>query len=225
MNRSLIIASALFLIFGQVSAVIFREIDTTVPVKCSFSNTHQNRIVVEEGRVEKILFTDDFITVRMEEESGQAFVCQTRPIDKSTVISVVTDKGLVQDIEIEFSKRSSEVVVLKECKAKKNSVDDRNIVTVIDKILSGQTPEGYCCVEGKREGCCIGNGIKSSVVANFESSRDNIQMVTLVNMTKEVRCINPSQLCSSDTRWVYLIKDRLSGRDITLALVSQRKEI
>jgi TraK protein len=209
----------------HVSAVVFHEIDTTLPAKCSFSNTNQNRIVVENGRIEKVIFTDDSITVRMEEESGQAFVCAFKPITIETVVSVVTDKGEVQDLEISFEKRSSEVVVLKSSKSKKNTIEDRNIVKIIDQILSGQTPDGYCCKEGRGDWYCIENGFKASTIAEFESSRDMIRMVTIINASKNENRLSESQLGSLDTQWVYLIKKTLSCQERTIALVSERKQL
>jgi hypothetical protein len=209
----------------QVSAVVFQDIDTTLPVKCSFSNTLQNRVVVESGRIEKAIFTDDAITVRMEEESGQAFICALKPINIETVVSVVTDKGEVQDLEISFEKRSSEVVVLKSRSNKKNLIEDRNIINIIDRMLSGQTPEGYCCTEGRGEWYCIENGFKASDIAQFESSRDIIRMVTIINTAPTENCLNESQLCSLDTQWVYLFKNILPSHERTIALVCERKTL
>lgn len=209
----------------QASAVVFYDIDTTLPAKCVFSNITQNRIVVENGRVEKVIFTDDSITVRMEEESGQAFVCAFKPINTETVISVVTDKGEVQDLEISFSKQSSEVVVLRDCKTQRKAIEDRNIVMLIDTILSGQTPEGYCCNEVNGGWRCVGNGFKASTMVQFESSRDIIRMVTIINASKEQNSLTESQLCSLDTQWVYLIKKILAYQERTIALVSERKKL
>ena len=208
----------------QAWSVVFYDIDTTLPAKCSFSNTSQNRVLVEHGRIEKVIFTDDSITVRMEEESGQAFVCAFKPIKINTVISVVTDKGEVQDLEIEFSNKPSEIVVLRDNKAQKKSIDDRNIVKIIDTLLSGQTPEGYCCNEINGGWSCVGNGFKASSIAQFESSRDSIRMVRIINAAKCQNALNESQLCSEDTQWVYLIKKILDSRETTLALVSERKK-
>jgi hypothetical protein len=208
----------------QAWPVVFYDMDTTLPAKCSFSNTSQNRVLVENGRIEKVIFTDDSITVRMEEESGQAFVCAFKPIKINTVISVVTDKGEVQDIEIDFSNKPSEIVVLRDNTDTKKSLDDRNIVRIIDTLLAGQTPEGYCCNELNGVWRCVGNGFKASTIAQFESSLDSILMVRIINSAKCEKALTESQLCSEETQWVYLIKKILDSRETTLALVSERKK-
>jgi hypothetical protein len=119
---------------NSLSGAVFCKINTAMPLKCIFSNFHQNRIAVDKGRIEKVIFTDDSIAMRMEEESGQVFVVSVKPNYRETVISLVTDRGFV-------------VVILQEALNSSNnsSYAHQNIGILIEKILAGQTPEDYCC--------------------------------------------------------------------------------
>ena len=55
-------------------AIVEQTIDTTKPMKCVLSRTHQNRIMIKNGIVKKLIYPAGTFSVRMEEESGQAFL-------------------------------------------------------------------------------------------------------------------------------------------------------
>lgn len=210
--------------YGSLSGAIFCEIDTSTPLKCVFSDIHQNRIAVDNGRVEKVIFTDDSIAIRMEEESGQVFVVAVKPTLRETVLSLVTDKGIVQDFEIKFEDRSSEVVILQDISvSNRDSYPSRDIGISIDQILSGQTPEDYCCFGVNGEQKMIGCGILLDTIARFDGCKDTVNLIHIVNPGNCKVRISEQNLCSPSTQWVYLVKDVLSSQEETVALVCERK--
>jgi TraK protein len=218
-------ASLLISSFYPLFGIIIQEIDTTIPLKCVFSNIHQNRIVVQNGRVEKVIFIDDSIAMRMEEESGQAFVCAINPTSRESVISIVTDKGQVQDLEIRFEDRASEVVILEEPCSKKNSDSTHNIGEQITQILSGQTPEGFYCIDGEEKLPPIRSCLERSVISIFEGYTETIRLERLTNTGCCKLRFSERDLCSSSTQWVYILKNALTSREETLAIISERREI
>ena len=80
----------------------------------------------------------------MEEESGQVFVYTLEPIPDVLTLSVITNCG-VQDLEISFESRSSEVVILENpddiCETSNSMKSPKeqmnNINEIIESILRG----------------------------------------------------------------------------------------
>ena len=206
-------------LFNSLSGTVFYEIDTTKLLKCTFSIEHQNRIAVENGRIEKAVYTDDAVLVRLEEESGQAFVFALKPSHKEVVISIITDKGDVQDLEVSFENKPSEVVILKEEKKNKKCHFNQEIIEIINAILKGQTPDQYCCTE---EGDTIIPycGVTLNSIASFESCKDTIKLCRLTNISKNILRIFESDLCMPRTKWIYVIRNYLKPHEETIALIS-----
>jgi TraK protein len=217
--------SAIFVMLSlrTLSGAIFQDIDTTTPLKCIFSCIHQNRIAVDNGRIEKVIFTDDSIAVRMEDESGQIFVCSIRPTFRETVLSIVTDEGKVQDIEIRFEDRPSEVVILQEPDSETKCYTYQGIGSILNKILSGQTPIGYICLKGNIQQQCIGRGIILDTIASFEGCEETVKLIRILNKKRCSNRLFEIDFCSPETQWVYLVKDTLSPFEETIAIVSERK--
>ena len=209
---------------GILSGAIFHQIDTTTSLKCKFSSIHQNRVVVDGGRVEKVVFTDDSIAIRMEEESGQAFICAVAPIYREIVVSFVTDKGLVQDLEIHFEDRSPEVVVLRESDSRDQKYAYRDMWSLLEKILSGHTPDGFCCVEdiGEQQTICL--GIDLDPITSFIGCCETIRLMRVINTKRCENQIFECDLCSPATQWVFLVKNDLTPFEETIAVISEMRE-
>lgn len=208
---------------------IYHDIDTTTPLKCTLSSQHQNRIVVSEGRVGKVIFPDARISVQMEEDSGQIFVYALEDIVNETTISVITDTGLVQDLEVSFAEKSSEVVILREvllsdCCAEESTRRLFSISCQVRDILNGVTPKGYVCFEGGRDVREICSGVFTEKLAIFEGQLETLYLYRVINYSGSCVCLHETQLDPNGaSAWIFLENNSLNPKGDTLAIVASKR--
>ena len=211
-------------------ASVFHDIDTTQPLKCTFSLSQHNRVMVVNGRVLKIISPDERLSIRMEEESGQAFIYVLEPILKPTTLSVVTKNGFVQDLEVAFEDKSLEVVILKEptptkeektkCGRPENWLEEAS--NNIQTIIAGNIPEGY---EYRQMDYTkqLKLGITATTVKRFENDLEIIYVYDLKNSCKGTKSLCEKELEFEGVQWVYLNNHRLKVGETVLGMVSVRK--
>ena len=226
------IVLAFSLCAAPLSGAILYEIDTKKPLCCSFSNKHHNRILIEEGRVKKIMFPEEKLFVRMEDVSGQVFIQAKYQTQEPTVVSVITQEGLVQDIEITFSDCPSQVVVLKEGEiAKDHSFYEPEATPVcssidcpIARLLKGKMPSGYISTRFKRSVFSPKLGIKAKLVGKLRGSAETLCVYEIVNSTFWSRKIHEKEIACRGVLWVFLEKKCLCSKEKILAVVAVQNE-
>ncbi|MCH9626263.1 MAG: hypothetical protein S4CHLAM123_14590 [Chlamydiales bacterium] len=217
---------------SSLSAAIFYEIDTTRPLCCSFSNKHHNRILVDQGRIKKIIFPEDKLCVRMEELSGQAFVQTKYLTHEPTIVSVVTQEGFVQDIEITFSDCPTQTIVLKNHSAECSSLqqvtestqDHSSIGCLVDNILKGEVPCGYLSTPFRASSFKPKRGIAAKLVGRLQSREDTLFIYEIRNKTRWSRKICEGEIACPGTLWAYLENHCLNPKEKTLAIVAAQNE-
>jgi hypothetical protein len=226
MIRSVLSQAALAAFFlPQVSGAIFHEMDTTVPLECTLSAVHQNRILIEGGRVRKVVHPDGVLTCQMEPESGQAFVRANGWLPHPVTLSVVTDTGVVQDIQITLEDCSSQVVILREPSevyvtsgVVGNNAEDF-VVGNLEAVLSGGTPSGYVKTlsEETREGTI------PQVVAQcsraFTGPYEEIRSFEVTNQSEETRSIVEENFIRPGDLWVHLTSTEIAPEQVVQLVV------
>jgi hypothetical protein len=212
------------LVTCELSAVIFHEIDTTRPLRCTFSLEHQNRVMVNGGRIQKAIFPDGRISVQMEDESGQIFVYPLNNFQRETTLSVVTENGFVQDLEIKFEVQSTEVVILNEpgevCdESNEKEIEAAKIENSIRKILNGETPEGFVAFEDFRGETKSMICLDVKRIARFEGDRQTLYLYLIMNKGLKHICLH-EQTLSSTANWIYLAQNNLQPKEEIVAIVS-----
>lgn len=225
---------SLLLLSSSLKAAIFHEIDTTTTLCCAFSAKHHNRILVEEGRIKKIIFPEDKLFVRMEELSGQCFIQPKSPVFGETLISIVTQDGHIQDIELIFLDMPSEVVVLKmptfepeilyELKDTPGYCFDDSLNAHIETLLNGEIPNGYRSLPFKR--CLLKPklGISAKLVARLEGPCDELLLYEVSNRAWWKKRISEREIVCQRVNWVYLEKNCLKSKETILGIVSVKHE-
>ena len=184
-----IILSLLFACFLNISiqAAIFEDLDPHGLVKCQFSSVYQNRIAVDGNRIKKVILASEGLSVTLEEESGQVFVYALSYKPDATTLSLITDIGTVQDIEISFVEKPSEILILKRKEDRKNqleniqygafSFEEETIAKNIRAIIRGESPEGYhSCQLSKSKKMKIDRWISVEPSGKFVRGGDSIQV-------------------------------------------------
>lgn len=217
-----------------LSAAIFYDIDTTSPLQCYFSSQFQNRIMIEGGRIQKVIAAQcEGLSVEMEEVTGQVFVDVRDPRLQETTISVVTDTGVVQDIHIHFMERLSEVVVLKDptCEeelltlAKKIEQEVQNHpLDCVKDLLVGRIPSGYCpcaispsCWEPKK-------GFFLTLKNQLEADDHYLYVYEATNRLKYGQKILECELQFKSCCWVFLEANYLKPKQRMLCIMAVAKD-
>lgn len=224
----------LLLLIVPLQGAIFHEIDTTVILCCTFSSNQHNRILVDGGRIKKVIFPDDKLFVRMEEVSGQCFIQPKSPLVDSTLVSIVTQDGQIQDIEITFSDGPSEVIVLQapcfdpEIIYELSDISccfcDNSLNSQIDTLLKGEVPCGYRSIPFKK---CIMEpkfGISVKLIAQLEGQSDDLLLYEVTNRSWWKKRITEQVIACSGVNWAYLEKKCLNSKETILGVVSIKNE-
>ncbi len=225
---------ALILFTAPLPAAIFHQIDTTRPLRCTLSSIHHNRILVESGRIKKLIFPEDKLYVRMEETSGQVFVQTKSSFEEKIVVSVITKEGLVQDIELTFSESPSQVIILKDSNPEEkpmlstvdytlcSSTESEDIQTTVNDILQGRAPSGYIAAPVINSTCTIKPGITAKVVGRFQSWHHDLYIYQVKNTRPWRKRLYEKSFSHPKSLWVYLANHCLKPNDNTLAIVAVR---
>ncbi len=223
----------LFLWVSPLAAAIFHTIDTTLPLQCQFSMQQHNRILIDSGRIKKLIFPEDKLHVRMEEISGQVFVQARGFLQEKIILSIISQNGVVQDLEIEFTNRPSEVVILHEaleeqeiplqevCCAPSLTCD---LASIVETILHGQIPPGFLSVVITNFCKAIKPGIQAKLVGRLKGCNEDLYVYQIHNSRIWTKGLLESDFACNGTLWVYLQKRCLRPKEMALAIVAVRHE-
>jgi len=212
--------------FCHVQATIYCDLDTTSLIKCTFSAKHHNRIILNRGSIIKVIFSETDVSIRLEEESGQVFVQSLTFKPWPTTLSVVTEEGLVQDIEISFMDQSSEILILnipEECDkvCDNGNAFDQDIASTLEDILKGRAPTGYRSFEMSCVSNVVKNGVKAEKKAKFVGPNNTLYFWEIQNFSCFKKTIYECELATEGTLWVYLAKNCLRRNEKTFAITAQ----
>lgn len=218
-------------LFYPLAAAVFHEIDTTNILFCTFSERFQNRILVENGKVQKIISADEEkLSIFLEEISGQAFIYCRDPEPEETTLSVITNTGVVQDIQIAFTNCSSEVVILRESELEtepgpesepKNRPFTENIMAVVSDILLGNIPAGYFPCQVQCQQWKPKNGIILDLVAKLDGCMgSDLYVYQIRNVTKKQCQLMECELQFFGCRWVFLEANIILPKQTILGVFS-----
>ncbi len=229
--RKLLVSLCIFLTIGEATpgqASVFELLNTHRLIKCSFSSLCQNRIVVEGERVKKVIYPESGqVSVKLEEESGQIFVYALMEHPSNCTFSIITDKGFVQDVELSFERKSSEVLILRQPRditpsynQAKDLTCDEPVISKVKTILRGKIPGCYtsCNLPHNRSNQ-LGCGIELELMGKFISDSDTLYLWKVKNAGNRIRALSESLINFQGGNWVYLNKFRLRPREHTLAIV------
>lgn len=214
------------LIASQLSAAIFHSIDTTQPLSCRFSLQQHNRILIENGRIKKIIFPEEKLHVRMEETSGQVFIQAKTLLQEKIVVSIVSQSGVVQDVEIEFVEQPSQVIVLLEiadtqqqmCCTPGFSQEDPH--SIVEAILQEKIPLGFLSAPITNSCKTIRHGIKAKLIGHLQGAYEDLYIYQIQNTRMWKKRLLEHNLACSGAVWVYLQKNCLEPKEIILAIVA-----
>lgn len=228
------IACAFLLMTLPLSGAIYHQIDTTSTLSCSFSSKHHNRILIDQGRVKKIIFPEEKLHVRMEEVSGQVFVQPKYFSSEPIVVSIITQEGDVQDIEITFSDCPSQVIVLQDSCGMNDPIlgvyEEPSICICssldecVNHILQGKIPAGYQSTTFRGYAFKPKFGISAKLVGKLAGCVDTLFIYELTNTTFVRRKMLEKEITCPGAIWGFVQKNCLGAREKILAIVAVHNE-
>lgn len=215
-------------LFFPLFGTVFFDIDTTQTLFCTFSNKFQNRILVENGKVQKVISSDDEkLSIFIEEISGQAFILARESDPEETTLSVITNEGIIQDIQIAFSDKSSEVIVLNGeeiFRAEEPKVETKgNFMEIVSEILLGNIPEGYFACQIQCQQWKPKKGITLDLIAKLEGAVDDLYLYRICNRTKSLCELMECELQFSGCRWIFLETNSINPKQDVIGIISVGK--
>jgi hypothetical protein len=182
--------------------------------------------LVEEGRIKKAICPDGALDLLMEEDSGQLFVSCNAQTPSSVTLSVVTDNGRVQDLELTFGDSSSEVVCLSGSTYPNSSHpyhSPLDVASLVTDVLRGVAPKGYVGRTAKRIWSRLKEGVRYSIDRIFDGPDNSIRLIRIHNSSGRVRQVQESDLECAGCQWVYLMDKKIQARASTYAVVGVEK--
>lgn len=214
-------------------ATLYVDFNSHILLKCVLSSTHHNRIALSEGRIKKVIFPETNVSIRLEDESGQIFVqALSDEIDPIT-LSIVTEDGTIQDFEIDFTPKSSEIVILNMQSTDLNTCDESSsysgetitidsMVGNLQEILKGRTPNGYTSQEGTGNEYLLKKHFLLTEKIRYINPLHTITIWEVKNTSRRCQNIIETDLNFEGIVWTYLGKHRLRKSEKTLAVTSVR---
>lgn len=186
--------------------------------------------MIQNGRVRKIIYPEENLSISLEEHSGQAFIYAVGRIERPLALAVITESGLVQDIELSFQSKESEVLILNEPQEEDVKEEFSTCTTpcmteeeqrqlVVNDILSGKIPEGYVSCTQPRWNRSIKCGLQATNIVKLESTASTLYIYEIVNISKRKRKISEVDLECEGSMWVCLESHNLKPREKVLGIV------
>jgi len=214
----------------SLPAAIYHDIDTSQPLKCSLSSTHQNRIAVVDGEIQKLVFDSSLLRVEIDSVCGQVFLFPLKPFSDPTTISVITKNGAVQDIEVILEDKSSEVIILREPPeqpALMQGVEGRydQIVSRLRLTLEGRAPAGFFprALGMFPDHTFFKSTVTLEPIHVFEGPVELISVVRIHNEGKEPIEIDEKDFRTAGDHWIYLDAFQIPAGEYTRAVFCSRK--
>jgi TraK protein len=225
-----LLALSSFLPF-MVQGVVFHTLDTTYPIHCTFSSTFHNRIIVEEGYVKNVIIpNEELYSIHLEEASGQAFIYTRDLSPQEATFSIITNTGKVQDIQVNFTDRPTEVVILKEEKPlipEENRLVEQaveeDLLKKVKLIREGKIPAHYVPCTLTTKEWKPKKGLSLKLCSKLEGPVDVLYIYRIQNCSKKTLTIQEQELQSTSSQWIYLQTHQLKSKQTALCIISVTK--
>lgn len=216
------------LILQRLTGAIFYDMDTTKPLKCSFSDRHPNRIMMDKQSIEKVIHAEpESLQILIEDKAGQAFVMANQEITDPVTLCVMTSNGEVQDLEVTFQEQASQLVILQAKQpsdlAKQLPVEDCKMETIIQAVLANQIPRGSFVTSFCIEPSFLRKNMKIQEINRFDRQFEIIRVFTVSNCSKQKQIIQEKELLFENAAWVFLEKNTLIPKESLKAIVCIKK--
>lgn len=217
-------------IYGLVTA----DIDDTQKLKVTLSAKDTNRITIDNSRIAQVFGVEDLMAIQFDEENGQCFVkAKTNPSHPVT-LTLITEEGETQDLEVTFTDCSSELVRLhsikKELKPLSDLEDDgdgsghADALELMKQLVRQQIPKGFSVMDlTDPKDRALRNGCTLQTLKRLTGRGWDILMGSVKNPTDAMIRVKESAVASEQDIAVYLSQGELHpGQAATCVMIRKR---
>ena len=205
----------------------FCEMNPTEVIPVCLSSCNHNRIGIIGDRIKKVFFRGTDISVDVEENSGQIFVQALRADCPNTTLSIVTCSGYLQDLELSFIDKSSEIVLLQPQNTSWiesqqevcENADESDLTSIVEGFLKGEIPEGYVSFEDCNSPVQIKKRLKLKRFSRIVSDKQIVFAFRIYNESSELQSIRECEVNVLDGDWVFIDRYRLRPNECALVLI------
>jgi conjugal transfer pilus assembly protein TraK len=123
--------------FSSLEALQTYPLKTQGHLTVTVSRDQQNRIAVKDDRISQIFCSDGQLEIKTDEVHGQIFVRFLEKEAEPLSLTLITEKGVTQDLTLKPSKRASESIVLTDPTIKKKIVQESPL-SLLKDMRSGK---------------------------------------------------------------------------------------
>ncbi len=209
-------------------ALVERTIDEKNPFEVTLSTTSHNRIVVEDGAVEKIFADNGLFTVVMDAATGNAFVNVEQEIEEPKTVTVVASSGAVQDLFVRAEPGPSEQVRLHLPEDGQEWVyrADPSMaasIQVLNKIVEGIVPAGFGQRDWDEEGLKLPSPLIAVPLKSLEGPFEILDVYEVRNPGKKAASLSLEEV-KGDKAWVFLGAKTLEAGEKTICILGRGKD-
>lgn len=221
--------------FLSVEALVEADIDDTQTLKVTFSQRDTNRIAIDNSRIAQVFGVEELMAIQFDEENGQCFVKAKVNPGHPVTLTLITEDGETQDLEINFTDKPSEVVRLHSLKkglqplseALANEEDSSfhtQAVAFIKQLVKHQQPKGLKLVPlANQARRTLVNGASFQITKQFRGLDVDVQIGTVQNSSDSTLSLKEAQLAEADELAIYLSqRDLYPGQEASVILIRKR---
>ena len=225
MKRLLLVALAAS---GSAFALVERTIDEKSPFEVTLSTSSHNRIVIEDGAVEKIFADNGLFTVVMDAATGNAFVNVEQEIEEPKTVTVVASSGAVQDLFVLATAGPSEQVRLHlpEDGQEWTYRADPSMaasIQILNQIVEGIVPAGFGEREWDGEGLKLPSPLIAVPLKSLEGPFEILDVYEVRNPGKKGALLSLEDVKREQT-WAFLGAKSLDSGEKTICILGRGKD-
>lgn len=216
--------------YGLVTA----DIDDTQKLKVTLSAKDTNRITIDNSRIAQVFGVEELMAIQFDEENGQCFVkAKTNP-GYPVTLTLITEEGETQDVEVTFAEVPSEVVRLHSLKkdlkplsevvGDDDGSDHAEAIELMKHLVRQQVPKGFSVMDlTDPKDRALRNGCTLQLLKRLTGRGWEILLGSVKNPTESMIRIKESTLASEQDIAVYVSQGELHpGQAATCVMIRKR---
>lgn len=223
-----------FMTSVSIYGLVTSDIDDTQKLNVTLSAKDTNRITIDNSRIAQVFGVEELMAIQFDEENGQCFVkAKTNPGHPVT-LTLITEEGETQDVEVTFADVPSEVVRLHSLKKDLKPLSDvlgdddgsghAEAIELMKHLVRQQIPKGFPVMElSDTQEKVLKNGCTLQSLKRLTGRGWEILLGSVKNPTASMIRIKESVLASEQDIAIYLSQGELHpGQAATCVMIRKR---
>ena len=219
----------------NIDALVEADIDDTQKLKVSFSQRDTNRISIDNSRIAQVFGVEELMAIQFDEENGQCFVKAKVNPGHPVTLTLITEEGETQDLEINFTDKPSEVVRLHSVKKSLQPLSDAlsdedevnmhtQAVDLIKQIVRQQQPKGLKLVPLVAQAArTLLNGASLKITKHLRGLGVDVSIGTIQNNSNSRVVLKEAQIAEDYDLAIYLSqRDLHPGQEASVVIIRKR---